>query len=209
MVPNDKKAFIDSILRDFPKSSHLNHSICEKCGGKCCQRGGCGLMTCDVSEMSVDGIRRMLDTGKYSITFFFAGMEEIIPVMSAREVNAERVNNSIIRRPCSLQQQNGCSFSDEERPTMGLLYVPNSQGNCEMLVDSLELAFDWYPCKELMEQVVLLETGKNTTELFYNGCINAAMQIRQKLDQNLELTETEEQALLVLDLTGIIMLLEE
>lgn len=212
MGPNAKKAYITSKMRDFPRNPYLNHNICEKCGGKCCQRGGCGLMTCDVPEMSVDGVRKMLDTGKYSITFFCAadGNEFIpIPIINAREVDAGRVNNSIIRRPCALQGEKGCEFSDDERPTMGLLYIPIAKGDCRMLVDAMDACLEWYPYKAIMDEVVLEETGKSSEELFYSGCVQAAMEIRQKLDMGVELTEGEMAAIGILELTGVIMILDE
>ena len=212
MRPKDKNAYITSKMRDFPQNPYLNHRICEKCGGKCCKNGGCGLMTCDVPEMSVDGIRRMLDTGKYSITFFCAGVEDEIlpiPIINAREVDAGRVNNSIIRRPCALQGEKGCEFSDEQRPTMGLLYIPNANGHCKVLVDAMEAFIDWYPYKAIMDEVVFKETGKSSEELFYSGCVQAAMEIRQKLDMGIELTEAEMNAITILELTGTIMLLDE
>lgn len=212
MGPKDKNAYITSKMRDFPRNPYLNHNICEKCGGKCCQRGGCGLMPCDVSEMSVAGIRRMLDTGNYSITFFCAGLEgEIlpIPIINAREVNAGRVNNSIIRKPCALQGQKGCKLSDDERPTMGLLYIPNAKGHCRILVDAMEAFMEWFPYKTIMDEVVFEETGKSSEELFYSGCVQAAMEIRQKLDMGVELTEGEMAAIEPLKLTGTIMILDE
>lgn len=209
MRPNEKKAYIESVKRRFSLNSHVNHDICRGCG-KCCKRGGCGLMTCDVPELSVSGIKRMLDTGKYSIMFFCAYLDgEIIPVpiMKSREINSGRVNNSIISKPCALHTANGCPFSDDDRPTLGLLYVPKEDRHCKILVDSMQLLEDWYPHREMMEQVVLNETGENSYVLFYRGVIDAAMEIRQKLDMNKELTESEIGALQILEVTGAIAIL--
>lgn len=212
MRPNDKKHYIECIKRRFSQSSHINCEICSECGGNCCKRGGCGLMTCDVPELSVRGIRKMLDTGKYSITFFAANMDgEIIPVpiMNAREIGSERVDYSIIRKPCAQQNEEGCSFSDDERPTLGLLYIPKTNRDCKLLVSEMELLGDWYPHKEIMEEVILEETGKSSKELFYKGCIEAAMEIRSKLDVKKELTESEMCALEVLYATGVILIITE
>ena len=213
MTPEEKQLYIKFMKRRFSQSSHVNCSVCRKCGGTCCKRSGCGLMTCDVPVMSVSGIRRMLDTGKYSITFFCAdfgdGIIIPIPIMNAREIDSQRVNNSIIRKPCALHKENGCMLSDTERPTMGLLYIPKSDGHCKMLVDQMETLQDWYPHAHMMEEVVRQETGKSSQELFYSGCIEAAMEIRQKLDLGKELTESELDALQVLNLTGIIAILGE
>lgn len=213
MRPHEKTAYIAFMKRRFSQSSHVNCSICRKCGGTCCKRGGCGLMTCDIPEMSVIGIRRMLDTGKYSIMFFCAdlgdGIIKPIPIMNAREVDSGRVNNSIIRKQCALQGENGCMLSDTERPTMGLLYIPKGNGECKMLIDAMEVFKDWYPHAQMMEEVVRQETGKSSQELFYSGCVQAAMEIRQKMDLGADLTSTEIDALQVLDITGIIAILGE
>lgn len=212
MRPKDKNAYITSKMRDFPRNPYLNHSICEKCGGKCCKAGGCGLMPCDVPEMSVEGIRKMLDTGKYSITFFCAATEcgiIPIPIINAREVDSGKVNNSIIRKPCALQGEKGCELSDDERPTMGLLYIPIAKGDCRMLVSANDTLNEWFPYKAIMDEVVFEETGKSSEELFYSGCVQAAMEIRQKLDMGIEFTEAEMNAITILELTGTIMLLDE
>lgn len=207
MKPKDKRLYIESVKRKFSLSSHITHETCRGCGN-CCRRGGCGLLTCDVEDLSVEGIKKMLDTGKYSIAFFCAGTEEgffdAIPMMSVREVGSGRVNTSIISRPCSLHTANGCPFSDDERPTLGQLLIADVTGNaqCHQLVDSMETLMDWYPYKEILEEVVMDETGRSSISNFIMALEDANRQIRPKVEANEELTSAEEAALQILCGTG-------
>lgn len=209
MRPHDKKAFIEFMKRRFSQNSHINCSVCSACGGACCKRGGCGLMTCDVPDMSVRGIERLLHTGKFSIAFacaFSDGIPIPIPIMTAREIGCGKINESIIRKPCALQGEKGCLLSEEERPTQGLLFIPKANGDCKNLVGAMEVFADWAPYKEILETVIEKETGKTLNELFYKGCIEAAMQIRQKLDTRTELTDSEADVVELLEATGTILI---
>lgn len=169
-------------------------------------------MTCDVPEMSVRGISKMLDTGKYSIAFFCTvddGVVFPVPVMISREISSGKVNNSIIQKPCSLQTEKGCMLSEEERPTLGLLFIPRPGRECASIVDGMELLSDWFPHRGILEAVVKQETGKTSTELFHQGCIEAAMQIRNKLDMRIELEQAEIEALDIIMAIGAITIVFE
>ena len=161
MRPCDKQAYINLKKREHNVTSHTNCSICSECNGKCCKSGGCGLMTCDIPEISVEGITKLLDSGKYSINFLYSDLFGVIPSMHAREEDASRINNSPIRKTCSLLGNNGCTLSKKERPTLGLMFIPKPNFDCKLIVDDLDILYDWIPLKDLMEKVIFKETGKS------------------------------------------------
>ena len=190
----DKKEYIAEKMREFPNENHIDRSICGKCKRCCCKIGACQLMTCDISDMSVEGIRKMLDTNKYSVylTFgFLFGELVVLPVICAKEIDAGRVKASFFRKQCALLGENGCSLSDEERPTLGLLLIPNSNDKCRTAVNNEETFLDWYPHKSIMDEVVFLETGKTTEEIFDDAVDEAAEQLFLKITNKEELTDSE------------------
>lgn len=209
MRPEDKQSYIDFMKRTNRINSHTDCSICSKCGGRCCKTGGCGLMTCDLPELTVEGITKMLDSGKYSITFLYSDLFGIIPTMHTREEGADRINNSPIRKACSLLGNKGCTLSELERPTLGLLLIPDVNYECHLLVDAFDSIHDWLPLKSLMEEVIFKETGKTSSELFYRGCIDAAMELRTKLHAGIELDEGEISGLQLLDCCNVITVILE
>lgn len=204
MRPEDKMSYINFKKREHGVNSHTNCSICSECGGRCCKTGGCGLMTCDIPDISVEGITKLLDSDKYSITFLYSDLFGIIPTMHTREEKADRINISPIRKACSLLKNNGCTLSREERPTLGLLLIPEPNFDCNLIVDGFDSIHDWLPIKDVMEEVILKETGKTSKELFYRGCIDAAMELRTKLYAGIKLNAGEISALQLLDNCNVI-----
>lgn len=210
MTPRDKKSFIAEMRRRNFNSQYINHSVCDKCKGRCCKDGGCQLMTCDVPEMTVQGIIQLLNTGKYSIVFAFYKFEVdeaiIMPTIQARELACGKVNKHVLRRPCSLQGANGCTFSDDDRPTGGILFAPgpSPNNNCKFLIDYETLVMDWLPQKQILDEVVLLETGKTTEELFVEGCEEDLEEILDTVAKGKELSSAESYACEILAAMGYI-----
>lgn len=191
-----KKEYIAEKMRNEGVTANVNCSICSKCKGKCCKISGCGLMPCDVEDMSVDGIRRMLDTGKYSISFLLK-MNPPRPMLSmiSREVGRGRINPSLIRTRCSLLDENGCTLSEEERPTQALLLVPGENLDCHELVTISETISEWSKYQDILAEVIFLETGKDMIELFEESCQNDTDYLIDKFQRQEDFTSTEEIAL--------------
>ena len=95
-------------------------------------------------------------------------------------------------------------LSREERPTLGLLLIPEPNFDCNLIVDGFDSIHDWLPIKDVMEEVILKETGKTSKELFYRGCIDAAMELRTKLYAGIKLNAGEISALQLLDNCNVI-----
>ena len=207
-----KKAFIDRILARSGTTPHINCNLCSSCGGRCCKDGACGLMPVDIPKLTVQGIIEQLRSGKYSITFFcleiVEGVVEAIPMMTAREVRAGTVNNSLFHRPCSLLTPNGCALSEEDRPTQALLFIPRPNNMCRSLLNSEDVLSAWLPYQRILEEVVLLETQKSSNQLFKEGCLAAVTHFRKRLAEvngnidALTFTDSEIRALQVLEKTG-------
>ena len=192
----NKEQYIASKLREFPNVKHIDYSICSRCKNCCCKITACGLLPHDIPELTVDGIKRILDTGKYSITFMYiASINKPLPIMISREIGGDKINNSLIRTTCSLLGENGCTLSEAERPTQALLLIPRENEKCETLVPGWETMREWQEYEELMKTVIFEETGKSVNELFEEGCRKDVKKLIQKIENDEELTYTEDIAM--------------
>ena len=158
------------------------------------------MMPCDIPDMSVKGISKLLDTGNFSIAFIYVGP---IPValIGAREIGRGRVNSSLIKHSCSLQGNRGCKLAEEDRPTMGLLYVPTSSG-CKLLLKPEEVVEAWFPYQEVLEEVIMLETGKTSLELFEDSVEEDLRFLQKKAEKNIPFTHAEDMAISLLNEMG-------
>ncbi|MDO4975576.1 MAG: hypothetical protein Q4E61_04615 [Alphaproteobacteria bacterium] len=178
--------------------SIINKDICASCRGKCCKATGCGLMPCDIVDKTPAGIQRLLDSGRYSISFFldFIDMKlEVIPTMMSREINSSRIQFGFIHNQCSLLGPKGCSLSDDERPTQGLLFVPQMEANCELQLNSQTVVTEWRKLSPLMETVLIIETGSNSLNLFQQSLLQTMNHLETKLSEGIILNSSELSAL--------------
>lgn len=195
-----KQKYIAKKLREHEIETNISCSICKKCQGQCCKTSGCGLLPCDVEDMSVEGIKKMLDTGKYSISYIVQ-LEPVIPIASltSREEGRGRIANSLIRSKCSLLKEDGCTLSEEERPTQALLLIPGENMNCTELITPRENIDEWLVHQQILEQVILDETGKTLDEIFEEGCAEDTKYLANKIENQEELTDLEKIVFKVLE----------
>lgn len=208
----EKQDFLTRILTRGNGIPHIDCKLCSSCGGRCCKDGACGLMPVDIPDKTIKGIINQLRSGKFSITFFCLeiaeGIVEPIPVIAAREIDAGTVNKSIIHRPCALLRSNGCLLTEKDRPTQALLLIPQPNNRCKSLLKPKDVWNAWLPYRDLLEEIVKIETGKNSSQLFKEGCCEAVEHFRRRLAKvggdfnKLKLTQAELRALNILNLTG-------
>lgn len=145
-------------------------SICEKCGGKCCKKSGCGYIVSDFKSMKFDELKKKLDGGNISIkTVSIArginkfneatGMENVL-VLKARSFDKDVVDLFSSSSKCKMLTNKGCSYDLEERPSLGGLLIPNKNFNCYPNFNSNEVVNDWRKYQDVLRRLVKNYTGK-------------------------------------------------
>lgn len=198
MLP--KKQYVQIKIRRYEKENgclcnYIDRKICSECGGQCCKSTPCSLMPCDVKDMSVGGIKRMLDSEKYSLRLILSGTEEkphYTICMSARMQGTNRIRNNLLYSPCALLGENGCTLSDEERPTCALLTIPGPNQNCKMLVSPKEYIDAWDKYAGILEEVWKSETSITPEEYFLIMSAKAYFEIQEMINRGVVLNEEEE-----------------
>lgn len=184
----DKEKFIAmkiAVYREKTEdfSEGINHSLCKACGGKCCKFSPCVLMPCDVGEMSVKGIKQMLDTGHYSLRVIERQADfddEFLVTLCSRQINDGRVRASLLFATCALWTENGCILSDEERPTGARLLIPHMSYKCPNLLTNKDIWDAWGKCQDVLIQVLLDETGNTPEQEYIKLCKNTLDKICEK-----------------------------
>lgn len=189
MLPTKKEEFISSYYNGT--ELYVDKNLCRQCKGRCCKVSGCGLLPCDIPIQTPEGIRAMLDTGKFMISVAFTTDGLITPIMSSREVGADRIDFNLIHRPCALLGPNGCPFSDDERPMLGLLFIPKENKKCYNPVNGTNVFLEWSTMAPIMEEVIFNETGKSSEELFLKSFDEAASYLADKYNRKEAMTDAE------------------
>jgi hypothetical protein len=153
MIPYElKEDFISNQVRFYNEVSYTNHNICAKFGGKCCKFSACELMPCDIIDFSVSGIRKMLETGKYSISFRHLFGTELLPILQIREVGQGKIFNTLMHNKCALlmDEEPYCPFGDAERPSIAQLLIPKADGKCRGLLENDLFISEWMSAMSIM-----------------------------------------------------------
>lgn len=161
-------------------------SECAGCG-ECCRKNACNCVPADFEDLSVKGIEEILDTGKYMITAFYNQAKmpngipiEAIPVIAAREVNCKDngIHITMLHATCAMLGLEGCKLCEDERPSQGLMLIPDGEG-CKCLLDVPTVYWEAY--SKTLNEVVKKRTGKTVQELFEEELIPLAKDIKHKI----------------------------
>lgn len=185
IVSAEKERFIEEILGQHRNiigtaPNNINRGACESCGGFCCKTAPCALMPCDITDMSVDGIKDMLNTGKYSLRVCKFYSSDYLVTMCSRQVNVGRVTDSLLFNACALLTESGCPFSDEDRPTGALLLIPNMTHRCRYILSDERVFAEWKKYEDILNQVLFDEIHKTPQETFVQNCKNTIEYICKK-----------------------------
>lgn len=142
---------------------YFNKNICANCprGEKCCcKRHGCAFLPQDFAlQESMDSehkeriLRENLDKGYISIDFAdmeYTQLENNYFYLRMRHVEAPIVDVDSTGGICCKLLENGCYFSDEERPTGGRTLIPDENGNCKKTYTISQIAKQWQPYQEIL-----------------------------------------------------------
>ncbi|MBR2705064.1 MAG: hypothetical protein IKE91_06330 [Clostridia bacterium] len=164
-------------------------SQCARCG-ECCLKNACCCIPEDFDDLSVKGIEKLLDSGKYMITAFYEQAQmpgnipiEVTPVISAREVNCpdDGINICMLHSACAMLDCDGCTLSEDERPSQGLMLIPVSEDGCRCYISAPSI--DWQEYKDILDEVVKRRTGKTSQEIFEEELVPLATEIKRQIEE--------------------------
>ena len=185
-----KREAVQRIAKEHGYTGPLTgFSQCARCG-ECCLKNSCCCIPEDFDDLSPKGIEELLDSGMYMITAFYEPAKrpggipiEVTPVIAAREVNCpdNGINICMLHSACAMLGPKGCTLSEDQRPTQGLMLIPVSEDGCRCYVDAPST--DWQEHKDILDKVVKSRTGKTSQELFEEELVPLAKEIKRQIQE--------------------------
>lgn len=146
-------------------NGEFDHSQCEMCGGRCCQKCGCYFAPTDFKVLSLDKLRKILNKGFVaivSLTTELTGISEDVLVLKMRDKGAEVFDKGDRKTGgCIVHEDTGCPFEDDDRPFGGRALVPDLQRGCCIGYSFRKCADDWKPYQNLLRQLAEEYSGKD------------------------------------------------
>lgn len=146
-------AYIRKKRGDLKELRNIDHSVCKKCGGKCCRNTGCYFSTRDFDEISYESLYSLLSKGYTSISptsGALTGLENSL-LLKVRNVNDPIVIfDELEPSRCILLGENGCSLKDGERPYGGSSLIPMAEASCIIGYTLREAVEEWAPYQNLL-----------------------------------------------------------
>lgn len=155
----------------------VNSEICKNCGGKCCKHCGCSYSVDNFKLLSLKELKEKLEEGKTSIISQFVISKKNVSYylqLRARNLDRDIVDLFSIKNTCSSLTPTGCSFTKEERPQAGLLFIPKENNNCYGYYTN-EIAYkEWINYQKVLEKLVRQYTNKSSLEKLKEDITNVA-----------------------------------
>ena len=162
-------AFIRKEMGELNKYNQIDHSICTKCGGRCCKNSGCYYSTRDFKEISFEYLTMHLLKGYTSIVGIekeLSGYDNSL-VLKVRNVNQSIVDiDTPVSSQCILLGESGCQLGDSERPYGGRALIPQAKHSCITGYTFREIVAEWRPYQGLLFQLAKYFMNK---EIPFNG----------------------------------------
>lgn len=173
---------------------YIDYEMCKKCGGACCKQNGCVYKPTDFKSMDFSYLKQELEKGRISIsgqaTKIGGSAWTYMPYLRARNKNAEIIELVPIGNPCINLTDTGCSLSEEERPTYGLLVKPTKIGGpCEKI--NSDDATDWLYYSEVLEKLVKYYTNKEIIDVLVDEISKKIVEINKKIKNRIKLNSME------------------
>ncbi len=173
---------------------YINKEMCNECKGACCKRNSCGYLPEDFQSMDYDYLLDRIKQGNITVTFntfevhrtlelikkfnkedFIYNLWSYYVYLMARNNVSDIVDFN--RKPgiCTMLDVDGCKYSDEERPSLGLSVIPTQVGGlCVNAAKDyrLEIIYDWVKHQEVLERIIHYFTGKDSLQLLKEVAIS-------------------------------------
>ena len=103
---------------------YIDEEMCKKCGGLCCMQNGCVCMPTDFKSMEFDYLKKELEKGNISISGqpigFMSDGWSFLLYLRARNEDSPIVDLITKGGLCKMLTEEGCSYTPEKRPLLGL-----------------------------------------------------------------------------------------
>ena len=163
MDPDFPKVKPELLEYNAPAEVKFNKELCAACKGRCCKRCGCFLSPRDFKRITFDYLRDEIEKGYIQILYIHksqSGQGTGVFVLAVRNVNGPYVNIPLrFTGPCVMLSEEGCAFSDKERPYGGQFLIPKGGiepdgtafSQCEAMYDVKSACFEWLPYKKMLQ----------------------------------------------------------
>lgn len=176
---------------------YINYEMCKKCGGACCKETGCIYLPTDFESLTFKSLVKLLDQGNISIagepySNLFGNAWSYLPYLRVRNINSKIVDLVTTGQPCKLLTSNGCSLSEQDRPTLGLLLKPTVIGGPCDNDFPLNTVENWLNYSEVLHQLIKYYTGKSLIDVFVEQMAVKIKNIENKKKTKQKLTGMEQ-----------------
>lgn len=193
------------------RKGYFNKKICAGCG-ECCKQNGCGFLPSDFKSMDYEYIKSRLEDNDVSIIgeLLIDVSALNIPVwnvflsMRTRNVDREVIDLISYYNTCSMLKEDGCSYSDQERPAFGRNLKPMPDRNCIQMIDTDMFKSSWLPYQEMLGQLVFDFTGKTVRERIEDDIEKVKEEIMKRYPNSFKIKRNGD-----FDLTGSIFSLDD
>lgn len=172
---------------------YFNKELCDGCG-KCCIQGGCGYLPSDFEKMSYGYLKSKLEEGNIAIEArikpeVFNGEYVWYPILALRSMNQDReiVDLLSYRTPCALLKDNGCIYSDDDRPSLGRYLKPLEDGACKQMLDQEYVEKQWLKYQDTLSGLVKYFSGKTVEEKILEDIENLKTDMIRKYPKSFRL----------------------
>lgn len=154
----EELAFHIFALERGDNEKYFDHDQCKECGGDCCKSAGCELAPSDFSDLSFEGLRRVMKKGYITMQLasqLYTGLNCPVLILHIRNRDEPIINfGGWHEEGCILHDNlRGCPFSDKDRPKGGRDLIPENRkyGTCARGYSIRMCAEDWLPYQGLLE----------------------------------------------------------
>lgn len=136
------------------KAGTVNHLICAKCGGKCCDVTGCHYSPYDFKEITYEYLSKLIREKRYICIRVIKEKQNFLKkeiyYLKIRDIGDDIVVGNSLQMlgvGCVLSTAEGCRLNDKHRPTGGKYLIPNEFGHCKQYYDINFTAYEWSKSK--------------------------------------------------------------
>ncbi len=167
-------------------NGYFDKEICNGCG-KCCIQGGCGYPPSDFEKMSYGFLKSKLEEETIAIEAiikpsFVDGEYTWYPLLAMRSRNIDRGIVDLIsyRTPCVLLGEKGCTYEDDERPSLGRYLKPSENGDCKQMLEREKIEQAWIKHQDTLHGLVKYFSGKSVEENILKDISDLKKQMKAK-----------------------------
>jgi len=156
-----------------------NKELCKKCGGHCCQMGGCEYFVSDFTDLSFKALDSILKEGRVCISaipqFGIVNRKIICTpflTLRARNIGRDIIDLLSFETQCASLTKDGCFYDFEHRPSGGKHLIPRPNKKCSIDYDPKEKMKEWMPYQNALRKLVKKYTGKSAEVKFKEDIID-------------------------------------